>query len=64
MGIVWGVSKTLVLMFLVMFTFKLAGVVTFGWWVVTAPLWVVPALMTLMILFFYTYGAFSKKRPE
>lgn len=61
MGIVWGVSKTLVLMFLVMFTFKLAGIVTFSWWVVTAPLWVVPSLMTLMSLFFYTYGVFSKK---
>ena len=61
MWVIRGLARILGMMFLIMFGLKIAGIATISWWVATAPLWVVPSLMTLMFLFFYTYGVFSKK---
>jgi len=61
MFLIRGFIKALVLMFLIMFGLKLAGILTVSWWVVTSPLWAVPSVLTVLFMFFYTYGVFSKK---
>lgn len=38
------------LMFLIMFALKLAGVITFSWWIVTVPLWGLFALGAAILL--------------
>lgn len=38
------------LMFIVMFTLKLGGVIDLSWWLVTAPLWIPACLVGLVFL--------------
>lgn len=47
------------LMFLVMFTLKLAGVVTFSWWWVTAPLWAIPAVLWGSVVLMFVIAAIA-----
>lgn len=55
-----GSSTMFVVMFLILFTLKLAGigvVKDWSWWWVTAPLWGVPAFFIGMLLVFL-FGVF------
>ena len=37
-------------LFIVLLVLKLAGYITWSWWLVTAPLWLVPALFFVIIV--------------
>lgn len=39
------------MMFVVFLTLKLAGVIAWSWWLVTLPLWIVPAIVLAFFLF-------------
>lgn len=43
------------LMFIVMFTLKLGGVIDISWWLVTAPLWVPACLFIVVVLGFLSW---------
>ena len=45
-----GGSGLLFVMFVLFLVLKLAGVITWSWWLVTAPLWLVPALFFVIIV--------------
>lgn len=39
----------LIALFIVLLVLKLTGYITWSWWLVTAPLWLVPALFFVII---------------
>ncbi len=38
------------MMFLIMFTLKLCDIILFSWWIVTAPLWILPVTGAIVII--------------
>lgn len=40
----------LIALFIVLLVLKLSGYITWSWWLVTAPLWLVPALFFVIIV--------------
>lgn len=40
----------LIALFIVLLVLKLVGYITWSWWLVTAPLWLVPALFFVIIV--------------
>jgi len=38
-------------LFLIVFTLKLTGHITFSWWLVTAPLWGIPVIILTFMMF-------------
>ena len=40
----------LIALFIVLLVLKLTGYITWSWWLVTAPLWLVPALFFVIIV--------------
>jgi len=39
------------ILFLIFMTLKLCGIITWSWWLITAPLWAIPAfILGLMVL--------------
>ena len=61
MWVMRGFARILGMMFLIMFGLKLAGIATISWVVVTAPLWVPAAIITVMFLFFFTLALIKGK---
>ena len=47
------------LLCLIFITLKLVGVITWSWWWVLAPLWVMPAIFILFILGVFTLNLFD-----
>lgn len=59
-----GLSVPMVV-FIVFLTLKLAGVISWSWWWVTSPLWIVAAIMVILTLtyvavFTYRYRKYRK----
>ena len=40
----------LIALFIILLVLKLTGYITWSWWLVTAPLWLVPALFFVIIV--------------
>ena len=51
----------LVMMFLIMFGLKIAGIATISWAVVTAPLWAPVVIASVVFLFIFTLAAIKGK---
>lgn len=51
----------LTIMFLIMFGLKLAGIVTFSWWIVTSPIWAPIVFLLSMFLIGVLLAAFASK---
>lgn len=49
------------IMFLIMFTAKVFGFITWSWWTIAAPLWLPVSVMLLVVMVLYTTsGLFPK----
>ena len=46
----------LIALFIVLLVLKLTGYITWSWWLVTAPLWLVPALFFVIIAIIICLG--------
>ena len=46
----------LIALFIVLLVLKLTGYITWSWWLVTAPLWLVPALFFVIIAIILCLG--------
>jgi len=45
-----NIFGTLSVMFIVLLVLRLVGIITCSWWVVTAPLWALPASLLVCLL--------------
>lgn len=46
----------LIALFIILLVLKLTGYITWSWWLVTAPLWLVPALFFVIIAIILCLG--------
>lgn len=51
----------LTIMFLIMFGLKLAGIVTFSWWIVTSPIWAPIIFIVAVLLIGVILAALASK---
>ena len=53
-----------VIVFVVFLTLRLAGVISWSWWWVTSPLWIVAALIVAITIFYVAVFAYLYRKHK